>query len=176
MIRQTKYTKETLAPVVSKSVSLAMVLRYLGLKMTGGNYRMINSRITNAGIDTSHFVGSAWNRGKKQTWRPVADDSIVFVENSDYTIGSRIIKRLLRHGLEYECSICHLVMWLGKKITLHLDHINGVHNDNRKENLRLLCPNCHSQTETYSRGCKNKNGVMAKLVNAQLLGSCGEIR
>ena len=58
--------------------------------------------------------------------------------------------RLLRAGLlKDECAECGLTHWRGKRLSLHIDHINGVHNDHRLENLRMLCPNCHSQTETY---------------------------
>ena len=54
-------------------------------------------------------------------------------------------------GVSYVCTICRINEWQGQPLTLHLDHINGINNDNRFENLRLLCPNCHSQTETYGR-------------------------
>ena len=54
-------------------------------------------------------------------------------------------------GVPYACTTCGINEWQGKPLTLHLDHINGINNDNRIENLRLLCPNCHSQTETYGR-------------------------
>lgn len=58
--------------------------------------------------------------------------------------------RLLRAGLlGGGCSECGITEWRGRRLSLHLDHVNGVHNDHRLENLRLLCPNCHSQTETY---------------------------
>lgn len=54
------------------------------------------------------------------------------------------------------CAECGITEWQGKTLSLHLDHINGVNNDNRLENLRLLCPNCHSLTETY---CGKANGL-----------------
>src|SRR5437763_16057938 len=60
-------------------------------------------------------------------------------------------KRLLRMGVRHECSQCGITHWQGMPLVLHLDHINGINNDNRIENLRLLCPNCHSQTDTYGR-------------------------
>ena len=58
--------------------------------------------------------------------------------------------RLMHAGLlENRCQSCGLVEWRGEPIMMHLDHINGVRDDHRLENLRMLCPNCHSQTETY---------------------------
>jgi 5-methylcytosine-specific restriction endonuclease McrA len=67
--------------------------------------------------------------------------------------GSRhnVKARLLRAGLlENHCQICGLEAWLGRPLSIHIDHINGIRNDHRLENLRMLCPNCHSQTDTYS--------------------------
>lgn len=66
-------------------------------------------------------------------------------------------KRLLEAGLlENRCGICRLSEWQGKPLSIQIDHINGIRNDNRLENLRMLCPNCHSQTETFaSRNWKN---------------------
>ena len=65
-------------------------------------------------------------------------------------------KRILRENLiEHKCSECGISEWRGKKLSLHLDHINGDRWDHKIENLRFLCPNCHSLTETYTG--KNKN-------------------
>jgi hypothetical protein len=62
-----------------------------------------------------------------------------------------IKRRLLEAGvLENVCSVCGLRNWLGQPLSMHIDHINGVRNDHRLENLRMLCPNCHSQTPTYA--------------------------
>jgi hypothetical protein len=63
---------------------------------------------------------------------------------------------LLKNGIEYKCSECEISEWNNKKLSLHLDLINGINNDNRIDNLRFLCPNCHSLTDTY---CGKNNGV-----------------
>ena len=69
---------------------------------------------------------------------------------SSYLLGQRLVKE---HILEYKCSGCGITEWNNNPISLDLDHINGIHSDHRKENLRFMCPNCHSQTPTY----KSKN-------------------
>ena len=76
----------------------------------------------------------------------------ILIENSPYHNIYRLKLRLLKeHLLEYKCGICgNKGEWNGFPLTLQLDHINGIHTDHRLENLRFLCPNCHSQTETFS--------------------------
>lgn len=76
--------------------------------------------------------------------------SDILTKNSGYS-RSRLKERLIENGLkEYKCECCGLTKWLDKPISLQLHHINGINNDNRLENLQLLCPNCHSQTENFS--------------------------
>ena len=75
----------------------------------------------------------------------------ILIENSPYMSITRLKIRLINEGkMEYKCQNCGITEWLGKPITLQLDHINGVNNDHRLINLRFLCPNCHSQTDTYA--------------------------
>jgi hypothetical protein len=158
-MRRNAYTREFLEPIVNRSFSIAQVLKELGLKPTGGNYRHITSRIRLCGVSTDHFRGMGWCPGETaSTHATVAQiasakrvpDAKVFVENSPVYHGPRLIRRLRRLGWEYKCGECGLTQWRGKTITLHLHHVNGIHNDNRFENLQLLCPNCHVQTSTYS--------------------------
>lgn len=77
----------------------------------------------------------------------------------------KAVKEYLK--LTYECSICKISNWNGKEITLEIDHINGDNIDNRPENLRYLCPNCHSQTETYKG--KNVNTGVMKVSDGEIL-------
>ncbi len=163
---RSKYSKELLGPIVEKSTAVAEVLRTLGLKPTGGNYRYINSRMRALELDTSHFTGAAWNRGltketssaiKRAAALQTYPNEQVFVENCPYVvIGPRLTARLVKMGRPYRCEACGLTEWCGKALTLHLDHINGINNDHRLENLRFLCPNCHQQTQTWGNGYKRK--------------------
>jgi hypothetical protein len=148
-----KYTKENLELIVSECYSIRQVLKKLGLKEAGGNYQNIKTRIEKFEIDTSHFHGQVWNKGK--TWSKIKDISYKLVENSTYSSGLpissyKLKKQLLKLGyMEPICDMCKLKSWLNFDIPLELHHINGDRFDNRIENLQLLCPNCHSFTENY---------------------------
>lgn len=98
-------------------------------------------------------------------------DKDVFKRNGHPLNNDRISKRLLERGWEYNCTLCGINSWKGHSLTLHLDHINGDSSDNRENNLRFLCPNCHQQTDTWG----NKARV-AKLEDAGCLELPGEIR
>jgi hypothetical protein len=142
--------KSTLEQVVKNSNSIAQVLKELGVVLAKGSYTTLRKRMDEDSIDYSHIpVGKDSNKGRKfnKKGTPLSE---VLVEHSQFTRGS-LKKKLLKEGiLKNECCLCHLSPeWEGKKLIMVLDHINGVHNDNRLENLRLLCPNCNSQTSTF---------------------------
>lgn len=136
---------------VESSHSIASVLRKLGLRPLGGNYKTVYAHISRMGLDDSHFTGQSHNKDK--TWSSGTPLDEILVENSTYTNTARLRIRLVKEGyLLYECQVCKINEWQEKPLVLHLDHMNGVNTDHRLGNLRLLCPNCHSQTETYCRG------------------------
>lgn len=130
--------------------------RDLGMSTSGGNASyQLKKRCNELNCDTSHFNGQydAQQASQKYTLEEI------MVENSTYTNTTKFKERLIRENIiPYECALCGLKdEWNGKKLVLQLDHVNGKHNDHRKENLRFLCPNCHSQTQTFSG--KNKNNA-----------------
>lgn len=148
-----KYTKEFLESIVKESGSIRQVLLKLGLKEAGGNYQNIKTRIKLLEIDTSHFHGMVWNKGKK--WSKSKDISSKLVEHSTYSSGLPINTYVLKNQLiklgfkPHMCENCCLSKWLEIDIPLELHHINGNKFDNRIENLQLLCPNCHALTDNY---------------------------
>ena len=144
------YTDQEFIDAIKNNKSIAAVLTQLGLKCTGGNYSQFYFNVEKYKIDTSHFTGQGHLKDKSQNWSKKRPLSEICVENNNNYTSSSLRKRLIKEGvLINECFICGLKKWLDKEITLHLDHINGCNTDNRIDNLRLLCPNCHSQTDTY---------------------------
>lgn len=142
---------EEFSRAVSKSTSIAGVLRTLGVPCSGWNYRRVHVQVERDGLDISHWLGQAYLRGQSHDFKKSTPLSDILVEYSTYSNGVHLKRRLISAGLlRPECYECGITDWRGKRLALHLDHINGVRNDQRLENLRLLCPNCHSLTETYA--------------------------
>jgi Zn finger protein HypA/HybF involved in hydrogenase expression len=132
----------------------AQVLRNLGLAKSGSAYTAMKRRVESLGLDPLSIKGKAWAAGTKRPNQgfPATPLSEILVEESPWKGNAAGVKRkLLAAGMMVdECVECGLGSeWNGKPITLHLDHENGCSRDYRIENLRILCPNCHSQTPTY---------------------------
>jgi hypothetical protein len=145
------YTDHQLASAAAKSISYAGVLRHLGVPVTGGQHAHLARRIRAAGIDTSHFLGQAHNRGTTRRGDP---SSILVIKppTAGRSETSSLRRALLALGTPHACAKCDLgPSWRGAPLILMIDHINGDYRDNRRENLRFLCPNCHSQTATWCR-------------------------
>jgi len=144
-----RYDKERLQEIVLNSKSLAQVIRKLGLVVAGGNYQTVQNKIKLHSIDTSHFTGRSWNVGLKFRPTPPIPIQDLLKENVIYQ-SNRLKLRLLKEGIKnHVCENCNLSHWLEQHIPLELHHENGDKHDNRLSNLKLLCPNCHAQTDNY---------------------------
>ena len=144
-----KYSIQDVQHAVESNVSIAGVLRALDLKPIGGNYRTIKRLIEKHVIDTSHFTGQGWNVGLKfQPNRRITDESI-FVKDSNYKCSWRLRERYKKATGINCCERCGISDWMGQPLSFEIHHKNGDNTDNRLDNLVLLCPNCHCQTDNY---------------------------
>jgi hypothetical protein len=167
MSRKSRVNDEIMIEAIKTSYSYREVSRKVGLSEKGSNSTIKNC-IKKYSIDISHMTGAGWNKGDKlgilkrgQEKRTIPLCNIL-VENSAYTSTDKLRKRLLKENVkEYKCERCSGEVWNNSVIPLEIHHINGIRSDNRIENLLLLCPNCHAQTNTY-RG-KNANSGVRKI-------------
>jgi hypothetical protein len=145
---------EVRAAVVA-SFSYAETLRRLGYCPTGGNWLTLKKYLRIWGIPTDHFDRDASQRNRAWASRTPLEE--ILVENSPYS-RTDVKRRLLRDGIkEQRCELCgQNEVWRGKKMSMILDHINGVRDDHRLENLRMICPNCAATLDTH---CGRKNSL-----------------
>lgn len=147
-----KHTKARLETAARGSISYAGVLRHLGLKQSGGNHSHIKRMMTQLDVNTNHFTGKGWNKGGADPKRLTSSQVLVYDRNKGRRENvERLRRALLELGQLHRCGCGLSHEWNGKQLVLQIDHINGDWLDNRAENLRFLCPNCHSQTETFSK-------------------------
>lgn len=150
------YEKEFIQKVVNDSVSYKESLIKMGLRAAGGNYKILKKYINLYGLSISHFE-SPEEVSKRNLFKDKIPLDEVLVENSTYSRTSLKIRLYDAKILERECSLCGQdENWNGMKISLILDHINGVYNDNRLENLRIVCPNCNAGLDTHTGKNANK--------------------
>ncbi|MGW6951987.1 HNH endonuclease [Streptomyces xanthophaeus] len=145
-----KWSREVLAEAVAASTTMCEVLRRLGLDVVGGHHTHISRRVKAFGIDTSHFAlpSSAGRPKVRQT-----PESVLVRQEGPQArrMQSAHLKRALAAlGVPEACRMCGIeAVWQGRPLPLEVDHIDGDWRNNRPENLRLVCPNCHSTTDTY---------------------------
>lgn len=149
---------EEMTKIVKDHKSLAEILRYFGLHDGAGNYQTLKNRLREDNIDHSHIkLGLNSNAGKVSSQRKNIHEYLVVMDKRIKL--TKIKQRLFKEGLKKElCEKCGQGPdWNGEFLSLQIDHINGDSSDNRLENLRILCPNCHSQTPTFSGKLNKKH-------------------
>jgi len=142
-----RYTVTELRAAVQDANCLSDVLRHFGLRAAGGNFRVLRSYLQRWEISTEHFDANAARRARSRPGAPLAD---LLVPGSRYSRRS-LKERLYAAGLkDRRCELCGQGEdWRVRRMGLVLDHINGVHDDKRLENLRVVCPNCAATLDTH---------------------------
>lgn len=151
-----KYTKELLTEVVARSNSVADVLRRLDVAQAGGTHAHISRTIKAFGIDTSHFHSKPHNGSERR--RRTAEQILVRLTPGSRRQNPRLLHRaLIEIGRPYACAKCgNDGTWCGLPLQLEVDHIDGDYHNNEAWNLRFLCPNCHTQTDSFSGRSRGK--------------------
>lgn len=138
--------RKTFEDAVASSLTIRDALERLGVNPRGASYQVFHRYVAVYECDTSHFKGKAHGRGS----RPATKEEFMARLIDDPSLGTRLRPAIFKHGIkEQECEWCGITEWRGLPAPLEIDHVNGVRWDNRLENLRVLCPNCHAQTSTY---------------------------
>jgi hypothetical protein len=148
-----RYGEKEAREAAADSRSFSEVLRKLGLRPAGGNHALLKHYLEIWKIPTDHFdAGASARRIPSKAAMPLSE---VLVPNSTYSRGN-LKQRLFAEGLkERRCEMCGQdEHWRGRLMSLVLDHINGIPDDNRLENLRIVCPNCAATLDTH---CGRKN-------------------
>jgi len=136
-----KIDKERLEEYIKSSTNWKELMKKCGYT-NFNNRNPLKKRIVLYNLSINHFINNRLN--KRYT------DEEIFCKDSKYQSSDGIKKRLIeKYNVLYKCIKCGINEWQGLLLKLELDHINGDHFDNRLDNLRLLCPNCHSQTDTF---------------------------
>lgn len=150
MPRKRSWSDEQLKDAVKESKNITEVIENLRKSCSGASHRLIKYYIEILKIDISHF--DPWHRYKKREKTTRISSEEIFVCNSKWKIRNQKIKdRLIEDGVKKDrCEVCGIYpVWNGKKLVLQLDHIDKNRRNNEINNLRIVCPNCHTQTDNW---------------------------
>lgn len=145
-----RWSRENVQKAVKNATSIRAVIANLGLVPAGGNCIQCYRHINAYNLDTRHFTGKAWRKGKTIPRKPIYSLDELLIESAQ-TSRINLKRRLFSSGLK--TPMCEECGWTtvseGRRIPVELDHVNGVNTDNRLSNLRILCPSCHSLKPTH---------------------------
>ena len=161
------WEKEKILSALIGAQSKSDILRNLGRLTKSGNFQTLDKYCNLYNIDISKINYGNFSKSSSSFKQAISNEEL-FKENSKHSL-STIKKRILKDSLiEYRCKKCNNSgEWMDEKISLQLDHENGINNDHRLCNLRYLCPNCHSQTSTFCRG---------KNIKTKSICQCGKVK
>ncbi|MDT0397431.1 HNH endonuclease signature motif containing protein [Streptomyces edwardsiae] len=147
-----------LAAAVEAATSVAGVLAALGRNSNGSNRALVKRSIEAHGLSTVHFTGQGHYRGIRSPHRKPAAEILVRLAPGCARTKTVLLRRALDDlGVSHVCGECGTGdTWQGGRLVLEIDHINGDRLDNRQENLRYLCPSCHSQTSTFANRSRDR--------------------
>ena len=150
-------TDEQFVELIKNSINISEVLFKLGYSIKGNSwgFSQVRRRMDDLNLSPSDFKGKSTMLTKNKERNLTAE--MLLKENCKHN--RNCLRRFIINNdlIPYRCAICGIDRWNGKTLSLELDHINGINNDNRLENLRFLCPNCHSQTTTYGSRNQQRN-------------------
>lgn len=143
-----KYTKELLESIIAGCRNWADVCRKVGIQPMTGSQSNLKKRALSFGIDTSHFLGCASNKGK--IFGPKRSIDYFLTKNGPYIKSSDLKLRLFKENIKKkECEICQRTMWNNDTLPLELHHKDCNHYNNQLDNLQILCSNCHTQIHAH---------------------------
>lgn len=170
LMRSRSWDDSSLKKAVTHSTSMRQVIYSLGLIPAGGNYVQIQRRIKELSLNTGHFTGQLWSKGKQINRKPLLSLESILIKGGTFQ-SHKLKQRLFKEGVK--AKRCEMCGWAkvskDGRIPLELDHVNGDRNDNRLENLRILCPNCHSMQPTHrGKNKQSRDGVIGSHVRLKI--------
>ncbi|MFD8823845.1 HNH endonuclease signature motif containing protein [Streptomyces sp. NPDC059605] len=155
----TRPTGSALRETVANSRSFAELLRRLDRPDNPHQRTLVRRWIGEEGLTTAHFLGQAHQRGLPGPTPAKRPEEVLVKREGASRAKTTLLRRALTGiGVPERCAECGIPpYWQGKPLTLEIDHVNGDWSDDRAENLRLLCPNCHAVTDTWCRGGRRRS-------------------